>query len=70
VDDIDVRFTYHKPPDERTEQAHAEMRRRCKAVARWLEQITPPSDERDQAIDHLDYAMTRGNAAIARRGLS
>jgi hypothetical protein len=70
MNDLDVIFTYHAPPDEHTAQVHEEVRRRCLNIARWMRDVIPPCDERDQAINHLDYAMTRANAAVARRGLA
>lgn len=64
-DEIENIFSYH-PPFTGQPERYIEIRQLAKEFALRLEELCPPSDERKDAIRHIDYAVMRANAAIAR----
>ncbi len=62
---LDHRFMYHAPTPEQI-RLYEEGRDRFRELAEWIARIAPPSDEAKQAIDLIDMALMRTNAAIAR----
>jgi hypothetical protein len=63
-DDVDRRFTYVAPNEERREK-HERVREGFTTLAHDLVDLLPESDERDDAIKRLREAMMLANAAIA-----
>lgn len=63
--DIDNRFDYHRPNDEKV-IAHENVRESCKAVAHYIDAAVPPGREKSLALTKLEEAMFWANAAIAR----
>ncbi len=62
---LDQRFIYH-PPTPKQIPLHEEVRAKFRELAEWVARTAPPSDEAKQAIDLIDTALMRTNAAIAR----
>lgn len=63
--DLENRFTYHPPKP--GQPARYEVLRQCaKSLAYVFKRECPSSKELDQAIDLLDLALMRANAAISR----
>ena len=65
-DDLGRRFASHKPKDESTGFAHANIRNACWAAAQLLVTLVPPGRERALALTKLEEAMMWGNAGLAR----
>lgn len=65
-DDLDNRFTYHKPKDNTTIRAHERIRLGVGAVARLIDANVPDGREKSLAITALEEAMMWANAGIAR----
>jgi hypothetical protein len=63
--EIQRRFTYHKPDAERADR-HEMMRDAFKGVARFVSDMTPEGREQSLAMTHLEQALMWANAAIAR----
>lgn len=63
--EIENLFTYH-PPFGSQPDRYIEIRQMALEFALRLEELCPPSDERKEAIRHIDYAVMRANASIAR----
>lgn len=63
--DIDNRFDYHRPNDEKV-TAHENVRESCKTVAHYIDAAVPPGREKALALTKLEEAMFWANAAIAR----
>lgn len=64
--DLDERFDYHAPDENRT-KAHEAMRRAMKIAATQVLGIVPPGREQSLAITALEEAMMWANAGIARK---
>lgn len=64
-DDIENRFTYHAPKNSQP-QRYELIRDNAKRLAYIIIHNTPPSNERDRALDKLDEVSMLANAAIAR----
>ncbi len=68
--DLDTRFAYHQPPDERTTHAHAEVRLICGFAASQLDAMLPHSREKSLALTALQETMMWANGSIAIHGLT
>jgi hypothetical protein len=68
IDPVDLahRFSYHKPGDAVTVQAHVDVRDRCYRLAEALNEIVPDGREKSLAMTKLEEVMFWANAAIAR----
>lgn len=64
-DDIQNRFAYHKPDEDRVER-HGAVRNSLQSVALKILSLTPPGREQALALTKLEEAMVWANAAIAR----
>lgn len=60
-----ARFTYQAPTPDQVPLYEA-LRPQARDLAAWIFDNVPSSPERDQAIDLIDMAVMRANAAIAR----
>ena len=67
-EDIRRRFDYHPPLNERTREAHEDVREETKALAAEYEELLPEGRQKALAITKLEEAMFWANAAIARNG--
>lgn len=63
--DIENRFNYHAPDDEKR-QRHEVVREELKTVALIVNDLCPEGREKSTAITKLEEAMYWANAAIAR----
>ena len=63
--DIENRFTYHKPDDEQIER-YTRIREHAKHLAYILDKYCPDSRELSLAMTKLDETVMWANAAIAR----
>lgn len=59
------RFTHH-PPFGNQVTRYEEIRKAGLNFALLLRELCPKSDELDAAVDFIDLAVTKANAAIAR----
>lgn len=66
LEELENRFTYHKPDVKQTEQYQI-LRSTAKALAALIMDTTPDSREKALAITKLEEAVFWANAAIARR---
>lgn len=65
-DELEIRFTYHRPNEEQTVRMQA-IRDKCKELARLVYDVTPQSREQSLALTHVEEVSMWANAAIARR---
>jgi hypothetical protein len=63
--DIDRRFTYHPPSDDRAVK-HIMVREHGKALAQYLDENIPDGYEKDTAIQRVEEAVMWANAGLAR----
>lgn len=68
IDDLDRRFDYYPPRDERTVWAYEVVRAACLDVACTFNVLLPDGREKSAAVAKLEEAMMWGSAAIARNG--
>lgn len=66
IEDLEWRFNYHPPRDEKTANQHQYIRESCLDLAKVFSWI-PPGREQSLALTKLEEAMFWANAAIARR---
>lgn len=64
-DDIENRFTYHPPSQERAVK-HIMIREHGKALAHYLDENVPDGIEKDTAIRRIEEAVMWANAGLAR----
>ena len=64
--DLQKRFAYHKPPNERVAKVHELIRGHMGETANAVLAHTPECRERSLAITKLEEAMMWANAAVAR----
>ena len=64
-EEIEKRFTYHKPKDTQSEK-YEELRASAREFARQIVLETPESREQSLAITSLEEAVMWANAAVAR----
>lgn len=65
VEDIEKRFTYHKPKDGQPGK-YTEIRNTAKNLALLIDDLCPDSREKSIAMTKLEEAVMWANAAIAR----
>lgn len=65
LDEVAVRFTYHKPHGDQPRRYEL-LRSMAKALAELVYDSCPPSRERSIALTKLEEAVMWANAAIAR----
>ena len=65
-DELDARFTYHRPTDEQAKK-YTSIRGRARAFAELIDVSCPDSREKSLAITKLEEAVMWANASIARR---
>jgi hypothetical protein len=65
AEEIENLFTFH-PASPKQVKVYEDLRGMARAFAHLLDEVLPPSDEKKDAIKHLDYMVMRANAAIAR----
>jgi len=63
--DIENRFTYHPPSDERAVK-HIMIREHGKALAHYLDENVPAGREKELAIQRIEEAVMWANAGLAR----
>lgn len=70
LDELARRFTHHAPTDDQAGRdriaQHERVRAAGLAFAQLLADLTPDCPERARALDAVDDAVMRANAAIAR----
>lgn len=66
IDPVELRFTYHAPPDSYTVEAHERVRKTVRRCAEDLLEDVPPGRERSLVLTKLEEAMMWANAGIAR----
>jgi hypothetical protein len=64
--DLENRFAYHTPKDEKTGLTHGDVRAKCLNLAVQLNELVPEGREKSLAITHLEEVMMWANAGIAR----
>ena len=64
--DLEKRFTYHKPKDDWQVRRYSEIRDRGRSLAYYLASACPESRELSLAITKIEEAVMWANAAIAR----
>jgi hypothetical protein len=65
ADDINNRFTYHKPKDDQNKR-YVGLREAARMLAWSFHECCPPCRERSLAITKLEEAIFWANASIAR----
>jgi hypothetical protein len=65
VSELENRFSYHAPSDEKIVK-HSQVRATLQAVAEGFEEFLPDSREKSLALTKLEEAMFWANASIAR----
>lgn len=65
IEEIDKRFTYHKPKEDQPER-YTLLRNSAKAHAELIMQCVPPGRERAVALTQLEDSVMWANAGIAR----
>jgi len=65
--DLDNRFAYHKANTDELVEAHGAVRKKYKALARWVNKNVPDGREKALAITNIEQAMFWSNAAVARQ---
>jgi hypothetical protein len=63
--DIDNRFTYHPPSEERAIK-HVQIREHGKALVELVNEAVPDSREKSLAITKIEEAIMWANAGLAR----
>lgn len=63
--DIDNRFTYHPPSEERAVK-HIQIREHGKALVELLNEVVPDGREKSLAITKIEEAIMWANAGLAR----
>lgn len=63
--DIDTRFTYHKPQGDQADR-YEKIRAHARVLANLIVTNTPESREQSLAITKLEEAVMWANAGIAR----
>ena len=64
-DDLDNRFTYHKPKEGQPETYQA-LREAAKSLAEHINAVCPECREKSLAITELEASIFWANAGIAR----
>lgn len=65
-DEIETRFTYHRPKGDQPDRYEL-IRREGKMLALEIVRLTPTSREQSTALTKLEECVMWANAAIARR---
>lgn len=65
-EEIERRFTYHPPKDDRQTARYTDLREGAKQLARMIDAYCPESREKSLALTKLEEAVFWANAAIAR----
>lgn len=63
--DIENRFTYHPPSEERVVK-HIQIREHGKAIVELLNEMVPDGREKSLAITKIEEAIMWANAGLAR----
>ncbi|MFV2198443.1 hypothetical protein [Nocardiopsis sp. LOL_012] len=64
--DLDHRYQHHPPRTPEAINAYETIRGGARAFAQLITELVPHNPDRDRALDAVDDAMFRANAAIAR----
>jgi len=64
--EIEKRFTYHPPKDERQVKVYQAIRDNLRGMANMIDAHCPDSREKSLALTKLEEACMWANAAIAR----
>jgi hypothetical protein len=64
--DLENRFAYHQPKDDRTALIHGAIRALCLNLAVEINRLVPECDEKKTAIKRLEEVMMWANAGVAR----
>jgi len=67
--DLENRFAYHAPKDDKARAAHEYVRMLCGDLANTLNELLAESREKSVAITKLEEVMFWANASIARPAL-
>ena len=65
IEDIEKRFTYHKPTEEKV-KVYPLLRDKAKELAYLIEENVPNSREKSCALTKLEEVVMWANAGIAR----
>lgn len=65
MDDLENRFNYHKPDEEKALKHHT-ARNECHKLALVIVALTPDGREQSLAVTKIEEAMFWANAALAR----
>lgn len=65
-EEIDNRFVYHPPTDDKTRETHEFVRTTFRLAAETINNILPEGREKAIAMTKLEEGMFWANAAIAR----
>lgn len=64
--DLQNRFMYHKPSNEKIAEKHEKIRYSCLDMAYEINKLVPDGREKSLAITKLEEVMMWANAGIAR----
>ncbi len=64
--DLDNRFKFHPPQTEEKRNTHEEIRRQCRELAHFVNEVVPESREKSLAVTKLEEAMFWANAGLSR----
>jgi hypothetical protein len=67
MENMEIRFKYHPPRDEKTKQTHELVRAEFLALANKLDDLLPEGREKSLVLTKLEEAMMWANASIARQ---
>lgn len=66
VEDLENRFSYHKPTGQSEIERFQELRDECFSLSLVIEEVCPDSREREIAFARLEEVMMHSIASIAR----
>jgi hypothetical protein len=65
--ELDRRFSFHAPATDARRDAHTDIRRGCRSVADFMNNVVPDGREKSIMYTKLEEVMFWANAALARQ---